>query len=155
MTQSPGKARWYRGLIITGGSAMLLAVAIELVAVAGRLLALPLPGSIELVQVAVTVSGTAGLVVATLHGSHAQVRLVLERLSPQRASRLVRINRALAALFFLLLAAGSAWLALDLWSGFEETEVWRVPYAPLRMLVTLGSLAVALLFLRSSLRSGS
>ncbi len=153
MTHSAGNARWYRWLIIAGGSAMLLAVAIELLAVAGRLLALPLPGSIELVQVAVTVSGIAGLVVATLHGSHAHVRLLLERLAPAQARLLVRVNQVLAALFFLLLTAGSAWLMLELWSGFEETEVWRVPYAPLRVLVTLGSLAVAAIFLRASLRS--
>lgn len=153
MTHSLGNPRWYRWLVVAGGSAMLIAVAVELVAVAGRLLALPLPGSIELVQVAVTVSGAAGLVVATLHGSHAHVRLLLERLSAPRRQLLVRINRMLAALFFLLLAAGSAWLALELWSGFEETEVWRFPYRPLRVVVTLASLAVAAFFLRASLRS--
>lgn len=153
MTHFASSARWYRWLVITGGSAMLIAVGVELVAVAGRVLALRLPGSIELVQVAVTISGVAGLLLATLHGSHAHVRLLLERLSAPAAARLQRVNRALAALFFLVLAAGSAWLALDLWQGFEETEVWRVPYAPLRILVTLGSIAVAFCFLRASLRS--
>lgn len=151
----PGYPFAYRWLVISGGSAMLLAVAVELVAVLGRLLALPLPGSIELVQVAVTVSGALGLVVATLHGSHAHVRLLLERLEPSCARRLQRCNRLAAALFFLLLAAGSAWLALDLWSSFEETEIWRVSYAPLRILVTLATLAVALLFLRASLRGAA
>lgn len=153
MKPNIANARWYRCLIIAGGSAMLVAVAIELLAVTGRLLALPLPGSIELVQVAVTVSGTAGLIVATLHASHAHVRLLLERLTSTQARKLVCVNQALAALFFLLLAAGSAWLMLELWPGFEETEVWRVPYAPLRVLVTLGCVAVAAIFLRSSLRS--
>jgi len=153
MTHSAVSARWYRWLVVAGGTAMLIAVAVELVAVAGRLLALPLPGSIELVQVVVTVSGAAGLVVATMHGSHAHVRLVLERLSAPHRRQLVRVNQLLAALFFLLLAAGSLWLARDLWSGFEETEVWHVPYRPLRLLVTLGSLAVAGFFLRASLRS--
>lgn len=152
MMPPPQNARWYRCLVIAGGSAMLIAVAIELVAVLGRMLALPLPGSIELVQVAVTVSGASGLVVATLHGSHAQVRLLLERLSTAGEWRLQRVNRAMAALFFLLLAAGSGWLLLDLRDGFEETEVWRVPYLPLRVLVTLGCLAVAGIFLRASLR---
>lgn len=131
---------------------MLLAVAVELLAVIGRFLALPLAGSIELVQVVVTVSGALGLVVATLQRSHAHVRLLLERLSPAQTRLLQRANRAIAALFFLVLAAGSAWLARDLWPGFEETEIWRVPLAPLRVLVTLASLTVALLFLRSSLR---
>jgi len=153
MTRSPGNSHWYRWLVVAGGGAMLIAVGVELLAVAGRLLALPLPGSIELVQVAVTVSGTAGLVVATLHGSHAHVRLLLERLPMPRMRQLVRFNRLLAALFFLVLAIGSAWLMLDLWAGFEETEVWRFPYRPLRVLVTLGSLAVAAFFLRASVRS--
>jgi TRAP-type C4-dicarboxylate transport system permease small subunit len=153
MTRFAGNPLWYRWLIVAGGSAMLIAVAVELVAVVGRLLALPLPGSIELVQVVVTVSGAAGLVVATLHGSHAHVRLLLERLPAPRMQQVLRVNRLLAALFFLLLAAGSVWLTLDLWSGFEETEVWRFPYRPLRILVTLGSLAVAAGFVRASLRS--
>lgn len=152
MTKSADSSRWYRWLIIAGGTAMLLAVAVELLAVTGRLLVLPLPGSIELVQVAVTVSGASGLIVATLRGSHAQVRLLLERLPPLRARQLRRVNQALAAVLFLLLAAGSTWLAVDLWQGFEETEIWRFPYRPLRVIVTLASLAVAGIFLRNSLR---
>lgn len=143
------KSPWYRALVILGGTVMLIAVAVELLAVLGRLVSLPLPGSIELVQVAVTISGITALLVATLNGSHARVRLVLDRLSPLQARVMQRINLLLSATFFLLLCAGSAWLLLDLWQGFEESEIWRVPYRPLRILAVAGTLAVALVFLRS------
>lgn len=140
---------WYRGLVIVGGSVMLVAVAVELLAVLGRLLSLPLPGSIELVQVAVTISGITALLIATLHGSHARVRLVLDRLSPPLARLMHCSNALLSATFFLLLCVGSAWLLADLWQGYEESEIWRVPYRPLRLLAVAGTLAVALVFLRS------
>lgn len=141
----------YRALVICGGALMLVAVAVELLAVLGRLVGLPLPGSIELVQVAVTISGTCALLVATLHGSHARVRLVLDRLSAVQARLVNQGNALLSAVFFVLLCAGSIWLLVDLWDGFEESEIWFVPYPPLRLWVVLGTLAVALVFL-SSLR---
>ena len=143
------KPVWYRLLVIVGGSVMLIAVAVELLAVLGRLFSLPLPGSIELVQVAVTISGITALLIATLNGSHARVRLVLERLSPGQARLMNGINVLLSAVFFLLLCAGSAWLLLDLWNGFEESEIWRVPYRPLRVLAVAGTLGVALVFLNA------
>lgn len=143
------KRSWYRALVILGGSVMLIAVAVELLAVLGRLFSLPLPGSIELVQVAVTISGITALLVATLNSSHARVRLLLDRLSPAQARVMRCINLLLSASFFLLLSIGSAWLLLDLWQGYEESEIWRVPYRPLRLLAVAGTLAVALVFLRS------
>lgn len=148
-TSNHGSA--YRTLVIAGGTCMLAAVAVEVVAVVGRFVGMPLPGSIELVQVLVTVSGTAALVIATLADSHARVRLILDRLLPSRAQALVRINQLLAAVFFLFLLAGSVWVAADMWSGHEQTEIWRVSYRPLRILVALGCLGVVVLFIRRCL----
>lgn len=139
----------YRLLIACGGALMLVAVAVELLAVLGRLVGLPLPGSIELVQIAVTISGTCALLVATLHGSHARVRLVLDHLSATWLRVMNRANALCSAVFFLMFCAGSTWLMLDLWNGFEESEIWFVPYRPLRLWVILGTLAVALVFLAS------
>ncbi|HHX81383.1 MAG TPA: TRAP transporter small permease subunit [Pseudomonadaceae bacterium] len=142
----------YKLLVLGGGLPMLAAVAIEVMAVLGRAITLPLPGSVELVQVLVLISGIMAMIVATLNGSHAKVRLILDRLNTTHANSLLRVNHVLASLFFLLLFIGSAWLLADLWAGFEESEVWQVPYRPLRILAVLGTLLVAGLFLRLSLR---
>lgn len=131
---------------------MLAAVGVEVMAVVGRAISLPLPGSVELVQVLVLISGIMAMIIATLNGTHAKVKLILDRLSGAQTNKLLRINHALAALFFLLLFIGSAWLLVDLWAGFEESEIWQVPYRPLRILAVLGTLLVAGLFLRLSLR---
>ena len=60
-----------------------------------------------------------------------------------------RCCRALHALFALIVLrrpAGrqSAWIALDLWHGHEESELLRMPYRPLRMLVVLVLVALLL-----------
>ena len=149
MTEKPRQQLWYRALVIAGGGVMLLAVAVELLAVLGRWLAMPLPGSIELVQVAVTVSSMLALLVATLNGGHARVRLLFDRLTPSQARALSILNALCSAAFFLLLCAGSTWLLLDLWEAHEESEIWRVPYQPLRVLVAAGTLGVACVFLAS------
>jgi TRAP-type C4-dicarboxylate transport system permease small subunit len=146
MPSQPPRA--YQWLIIIGGFALLGAMLVELLAVIGRHTGIPLPGSIELVQVLVAVSGSAALVVATINRSHAKVRLLKERLG--RAGDI--FGTLLSALFFMLLCIASAWIAIELWSGFEESEIWHVPYRPLRILVCIATLAVAGLFLGLSLR---
>jgi TRAP-type C4-dicarboxylate transport system permease small subunit len=148
MSMSSKPSRAYQWLIFIGGFALLIAVLVELIAVIGRHTGFPLPGSIELVQVLVTVSGTAGLVVATINHSHASVRLLKERLG--RAGDM--LGALLSALFFLLLCIASTWIAIELWPGFEESEIWHVPYKPLRILVCIATLVVAGLFLGRALR---
>ena len=152
MKESSGHSLRYRLLVLAGGLPMLAAVAVEVLAVLGRAGPWPLPGSIEVVQVLILLSGMTAMVVATLNGSHARVRLLLDRLTDLRAGALTRLNYGLAALFFLLLFLGSAWLLFDLWGSQEESEIWRLPYRPLRILVASGCLLVALLFLWRCLR---
>jgi TRAP-type transport system small permease protein len=147
-TQPLQQTWWYRGLILLGGGALFLAAAVDFFAVTGRHVGIPLLGSIELVQLLVGISGTVAMVAASLHGTHARVRLLLDRLSGSVASYMYRINALCGALFFLALSIGSAWLAWDLWSGHEETELWHLPYRPLRVVGVIGLLCVLLLFLR-------
>jgi TRAP-type C4-dicarboxylate transport system permease small subunit len=49
-----------------------------------------------------------------------------------------RLSRLAAALLFLALAWGSIWLAADLWSGYERSELLGVPWRVLRLLANLG-----------------
>ncbi|MCP5143633.1 MAG: TRAP transporter small permease [Gammaproteobacteria bacterium] len=150
-TTSP-RGLWYRVLVITGGTALLTAMVVDTLAVIGRHTGIPLLGSIELVQAVVAIASATAMIVATLNGSHAVVRLITDRLPERQAAWFARVNALLAALFFCALLAGSVWITSDLWFGFEETELWRIPYRPLRVLVCICAFCVALIFAWHALR---
>ncbi len=140
-------------LVWTGGAALLAAMAIDTLAVVGRNVGMPIIGSIELVQAAILVSGTVALVLATLHGGHARVRLVIDRL--QGAPRHVLANdvaRWRRHACSRRLPAGSIWLAADLWSGHERSEVVGVPWRILRLIANAGFVACALIALAGACR---
>jgi TRAP-type transport system small permease protein len=129
-------------LIWIAGGALLVAMVVDTAAMLGRQIHWPLLGAIELVQAAVLFGAAGALVLASLEHSHARVHLLLDRLSPRWQAALLRLHQLFALVFFAGLLAGSAWLALDLWHGHEESELLRVPYRPLRV-----ALVLALLFL--------
>ena len=131
-----------------GGFALLLAMAVDALAVIGRHIGVPLLGSIELVQAAVLVSGSIALLVATLADAHARVHLLADRLPATWQNVLLRTGHLLACLLFLALMASSMWIATDLWQGNEQSELLRIPYRPLRIVAIVATAAVALTFLR-------
>jgi TRAP-type C4-dicarboxylate transport system permease small subunit len=135
-----------RVLVVIGGGALLIAMGVDTLAVAGRHLGISLLGSIEIVQAAVLVSGATAILVATLAGNHARVRLVAERASPALRNVMDRAGLLCSALFFLALASGSCWLAMDLWNGQEESELLHLAYRPLRVFTVLAMAAVFVVF---------
>jgi TRAP-type C4-dicarboxylate transport system permease small subunit len=143
----------WKWLFYLGGIALLFAMAVDAVAVAGRHIGIPLPGSIELVQAAILVASSAAILSATLADKHARVHLVMDRLKGRPLAALKRIQAAFSVLFFCALAAGSIWIFLDLWGGYEESEVLHSPFAPLRIVCIVSVLGVAFSFLRR-LREG-
>lgn len=142
-----GSNRAKRACIWVGGLALLAATATDTLAVIGRAIGAPLTGSIELMQAIVLVSGTFGLIVATLDDSHARVRLVVDRLSAGKRLWADRFSDVLALLFVLALLAGSVWLAVELWGSHEQSEVIGVPWALLRLIANGVLLAVAVILL--------
>jgi TRAP-type C4-dicarboxylate transport system permease small subunit len=140
-----GPAAW---MFYLGATALLFAVSTDAIAVLGRHLGLPLLGSIELVQAAMLVASSAAIVSATLAEKHAVVHLLIDRLSPGAQARMQRMHAALCAIFFILLAVGSIWIAHDLRGSHEQSEVLKIPYAPLRVISIAAVLAVALIYLR-------
>jgi TRAP-type C4-dicarboxylate transport system permease small subunit len=147
-----GRAQLYRVLVAIGGAALLVAMGVDALAVVGRHAGLPLLGSIEIVQAAVLVSGATALLVATLAGAHARVHLLLNRAAPGARATLERIGAACGAALFLALLAASLWIAVDLWSGQEESELLRLPYRPLRLFTIAAAAAIAVTFLAEALR---
>lgn len=129
-----------------GGIGLLTATATDAVAVAGRHTGVHLLGSIELVQAAIVLLAASAMLIATIVGSHASVHIVTERLSGPVAARLARIVSVVSGIVFLIIAAGSAWVAHDLWSGFEQTELLRLPLRWLRLLWIVFAVLIAFRF---------
>lgn len=137
---------------VLGGAGLLAATATDAIAVAGRHTGLHLLGSIELVQAAVVLLTTSAMLITTICGGHASVHIVAERLSPSAAARLGRAASFVSGLTFLALAAGSFWVASDLWSGFEQTELLHIPLRWLRAVWVLFALLIAWRFFRLAFR---
>jgi len=154
-SQKDFSAKVWKWLFYLGGIALLFAMAVEAVAVLGRHIGIPLPGSIELVQAAILVASSAAMLSATLADKHARVRLVMNRLQGRPLVVLGRIQALISVLFFCALAAGSIWILMDLWGGFEESEVLHIPFAPLRIICIVSVLGVAFDFLRRFRRGQS
>ena len=148
-------SRIYFLVVVTGGAALLTAMTIDSLAVIGRHIGIPLLGSIELVQVLVGIAGSLSIVVATTLGSHAVVRILSSRLDAGSALLMHRLNSAVSALLFVALAAGSLWIGAELWHSQEESELWRLPYKPLRLLVSGAMVVTAMLFARAAWRGES
>jgi TRAP-type C4-dicarboxylate transport system permease small subunit len=134
-------------LIWLAGGALLVAMLVDTLAMVGRQIQLPLIGSIELVQAAVVLAASGALIIATLDAAHARVNLLLDNLAKGPRRILDRLHALAAAVLFAALLAGSAWIAIDLWNGQEESELLRIPYRPLRIAVVLALLVLVLLSL--------
>ena len=140
-------------MIWTGGIALLGATAFDTVAVIGRQVGFAVHGTIELIQAAVLIAGSLALIAATAANNHARVRLLVNRLDRSR-EWLERGSDLLTALFVLALLAGSSWLAIDLWSSHEVSEIAGVPWRWLRLFANLALAVVAALALLAFVRGG-
>jgi TRAP-type C4-dicarboxylate transport system permease small subunit len=152
MTEKPRPPLPLRLLVVIGGGALLFAMAVDAIAVAGRHLGLPLLGSIELVQASVLVSAAMAMIVATIARTHAVVHLLVDRMSERRRRQMLSINALLSAVLFAAFLAGSAWLCWEIWSHHEQSEVLRIPFRPLRVTLVLSCAALAAIFLHQAIK---
>jgi TRAP-type transport system small permease protein len=134
-------------LFYIGAAGLLIAIAADALAVLGRHIRIPLLGSIEIMQAAILLASSAAIVLATAANRHAVVHLLIDRLSPAARVWMERLHALLSAVFFVALAVGSIWIALDLRDGYEQSELLRIPYAPLRIVSIAAVLAVAAIYL--------
>ena len=139
-----GVQRW---LFYVGAAGLLFAIGADAVAVLGRHVGIPLLGSIELMQAAILLASSAAIVLATVAKKHAVVHLLIDRLSPRRRSIMERVHALLGAVFFAALTVGSVWIAFDLRKGHEQSELLRIPFAPLRIVSIVAVLAVTVIYL--------
>lgn len=138
-----------RGLLFYAGSAGLLCMMlVEAAAVIGRHVGMPVVGALEIVQVAIVPAACAGMLIATLRRAHATVHMVTGRLPHATRRWTDGAGAVLAAIFFAALCGGAAWLAVEYWNSYEQSEVLHISFRPLRVLVavTSGALAVAFVY---------
>ena len=142
-----------RGVLFFAGSAGLLSVMlVETAAVIGRHAGLPVLGALEIVQAALVPAACGSMLIATMVSAHAAVHLISDRL-PETARRwTIRGESILAGAYFTALSAGTAWLAVEYWNSFEQTEVLHIPFRPLRALVALAAASLALLYFHRAIR---
>jgi TRAP-type C4-dicarboxylate transport system permease small subunit len=149
---TPTRTRGPGALFYVGTSGLLAAMLVETAAVIGRHAGMPVTGALEIVQAAIVPAACASMLIATLRGAHAAVHMLTDRMPATARRRVLRLGALLAGACFTALCAGSAWLAIEYWNSFEQTEVLHIPFRPLRVLVTLAAAALALAFFRRGLR---
>jgi TRAP-type C4-dicarboxylate transport system permease small subunit len=137
---------------VLGSIGLVVATASDFLAVAGRHLGFRLIGSIELVQAAVVLLASAAMLAVTIGRGHASVHMLTDRLRPDSRARLARFTALLNAAVFLLVAAGSAWIVIELWNGYEQTELLHLPLRWLRLLWVVFALFIAFEFARTAWR---
>lgn len=119
-------------LLVSGSAGLLTAMATDAIAVVGRHAGFAVIGSIEIFQVSVVVALSSAILFVSRMNRHATVDLVVGRASATVKRRLAQIGRLTLALTFGLIAAGSAWVASDLWPTSEMTELLSIRLAPFR-----------------------
>jgi TRAP-type C4-dicarboxylate transport system permease small subunit len=139
-------------LYYAGAGGLLVMMLVEAAAVIGRHVGLPVMGALEIVQAAIVPAACASMLIATLHGAHAAVHMITDRMPPSAQCWAFRAGSILAGSCFAALTAGSAWLSMEYWKSFEQTEVLHIPLRPLRILITLTAAALALAFFYRALR---
>jgi TRAP-type C4-dicarboxylate transport system permease small subunit len=136
---------------LIGSTGLLLATAADSIAVLGRHTGFALLGAIEIVQAAIVLIAASSMVSVTLSRGHAAVHILTDRLTPARKATLARVANILGAVAVLLLAAGSLILLVDLWNGYERSELLHIPLRWFRLLMIAALVFVGILFLRDAL----
>lgn len=148
---SSGQARG--PLFYIGAGGLVLAMAVEALAVFGRHAGIPLLGALEIIQACILLMASAAMLSATLNKGHATVTLLTARVGDRTRSYLHAFAHLLSALFFVGLASGALWLAAESWNDYEQSELLHIPFRPLRIVSLGAAVAIALVFLRDMWRS--
>lgn len=148
---SSGQARG--PLFYIGAGGLVLAMAVETIAVLGRHAGIPLLGALELIQACILLMASTAMLSATMNRGHATVTLLTSRLSDGARRVLHAFANLLSALFFLGLTAGVLWLTVETWNDYEQSELLHIPFRPLRIVSLVAAGAIALVFLHDMWRT--
>jgi TRAP-type C4-dicarboxylate transport system permease small subunit len=137
--------------LVIGGIALLLLALLQVASVLARVLGGVVPASSELALGLVIVMVATALVAATAHGSHPQVRAILQKLNP-RVRRAAMLATGLLAIAYWALLFWHGWiLTRDNAAVGERTEILGLSVIPFRV-VWLAGLAAMVILLALRLR---
>ncbi|MFC4313174.1 TRAP transporter small permease [Steroidobacter flavus] len=140
-------------LFYIGAGGLVLAMAVEALAVLGRHAGIPLLGAMEIIQASILLMASTAMLSATLNKGHATVTLLTTRVGERARGYLHAFANLMSALFFVGLATGVLWLAVEAWNDHEQSELLHIPFRPLRIVSLIAAVAIALVFLRDMGRS--
>lgn len=140
-------------LFYIGAGGLVLAMAVEALAVLGRHAGIPLLGAMEIIQASILLMASTAMLSATLNKGHATVTLLTTRVGDGTRSYLNAFAHLMSALFFVGLSVGVLWLAVEAWNDHEQSELLHIPFRPLRLVSLVAAVAIALIFLRDMWRS--
>jgi TRAP-type C4-dicarboxylate transport system permease small subunit len=134
--------------LIAGCCALLATTVIMVLSVIGRHTQIPLPGSVEIIEVLIVIVASTSLLVATVQNTHASAKLFIDRLSPTLRHVVEKCGYLFGACFSLALLVGNVWLILDYWPVTEASHLLSIPIIPFRVLLSTILFIITLLLLR-------
>jgi len=138
-----------------GCAALVMSTLLIVISVIGRHTEIPLPGSVEMVEILIVIIGSTALLAATFDNTHASAKLFTNRLSPQMKIAVEKIGLLMGALFVIALLIGTLWIVVDYWSAHEATHLLGIPVIPFRLLFALALLFMAWILVRRLLAKPS
>ena len=123
--------------VLFGASALIGTNVIVVLSVIGRHIAIPLPGSVEIVEMLIVVVASTSILYATVIYSHASAKLLIDRVGGFTKQLVESAGLVLGATFCLALTIGNGWLLYDYWSQYEVSPLLSIPIKPFRILVVL------------------
>lgn len=115
--------------------------------VVGRHLNIPLPGSLEIVELLFVLVAACAMFYATVERAHAAARLFLDRLPSRQRHLVERSGLLFGALMWLSITIGNLWLLAGVWSLHEETPLLGIPVVPFRIALTTSTAAITLVLI--------
>ena len=133
------------GMII--GSIFLLFMMVVIVAnIVYRMSGHVIKGSYELCELFIVVTASFALGYAALHKSHVDVNIVVAKLPGWLQAALKVLTSFLAMATWALTAWAGSIILIDRWST-EESEMLLVPFYPFRLVLFIGLILIALIYL--------
>ena len=139
-----------RRILDTGmgiGSVFLLFMMILIVAnIVYRMSGHVIKGSYELCELFIVVTASFALGYAAWHKSHVDINIMVAKLPDWLQSILKIITSLLAMATWALTAWAGSIILIDRWST-EESEMLLVPFYPFRLVLFIGLILIALIYL--------
>jgi TRAP-type transport system small permease protein len=139
---------WITWAVILIGSLALLAELVLVFASAVlRNMGVALPGTIEIVEVIIAVIASMAILMTTLAGRHAIIRLVIDRVRRGSHRLLNAFTHLCGAFYWGLLAVGTAWIIAEVWGKQEATMLVEIPVVPFRLVFLAACISILVLLL--------